>query len=239
MNKCKKCGTEFQGNYCPNCGTPYMLPRINGQYIVKEIRSVLNFDKGILYTIRELILRPGMNIRIFIQEDRNRLVKPIIFLILCSLIYTLTQRVLHFEDEYMKSDVRDSAAIKIYEWVRTHYGYANIIMGVFIGLWTKILFRKSEFNLYEILILIFFIMGMGMLFYTLFGIAESLTRLKILHLGSLIGIIYSAWAIGSFFNKHKVSSYIKGFFSYLLGWMTSIILVMVIGILIDLINNSG
>ena len=216
-----------------------MLARINGQYIVNEIRSVLNFDKGLLYTIRELILRPGVNIRKFIQEDRNRLVKPIIFLIVCSLICTFTQQLLHFEDGYIKADVGDSAVTKIYEWIRTNLGYANIIMGLFIALWTKVLFRKSGFNIYEILILIFFTMGIGMLVYTLFGIAESLTKLKILHLGSLIGIIYSIWAIGRFFNRHKVSSYIKDFFSYFLGWMTSIILVTAIGILINLINKSS
>lgn len=239
VNNCKKCGNNFLGNYCPKCGTPFMLNRINGQYIVKEIRSVLNFDKGILFTTRELILRPGLNIRKFIQEDRNRLVKPIIFLILCSVIYTFTQRVLHFEDEYMKADMGDSAVAKIYEWIRTNYGYANIVMGIFIGLWTKVLFRKSGFNIYEILILIFFIMGIGMLIYTLFGIVESLTKLKILYFGVLIGFIYTAWAIARFFDGRKVSSYIKGFFSYFLGCITCIILVTIIGILIDLINKSS
>jgi len=237
MNNCKKCDNEFLGNYCSNCGNPLTLTRINGKYIIKEIGSVLNFDKGILYTIRELIFRPGISIRKFIQEDRNRLVKPIIFLILCSIIYTLAQHFLHFEDGYLSAETGNSAVIKILEWIQSNYGYANIFMGFFIGLWTKILFRKSGFNFYEILILIFFTMGIDMLFYTIFGIAESLTNLKVLHIGSIIGVIYSTWAIGRFFNKNKVSSYIKGFFSYFLGWMTSIILVTIIGVLIDLITK--
>ena len=46
---CKNCKSEAMQNYCPNCGTPVALKRINGQYILKEISSVLNFDKGILY----------------------------------------------------------------------------------------------------------------------------------------------------------------------------------------------
>lgn len=25
MNKCTKCGTEFEGNFCPSCGTPYQV----------------------------------------------------------------------------------------------------------------------------------------------------------------------------------------------------------------------
>ena len=61
----------------------------------------LNFDRGILYTVRELLLRPGKTVRQFIQEDRNRLVKPIVFIIVCSLIYSLIQQVVRFEDGYV------------------------------------------------------------------------------------------------------------------------------------------
>ena len=69
MDFCKNCNNEIAQNYCPSCGTPVELTRINGQYIIKEIGNVLNINKGILYTVRELILRPGVSIRKFIQED--------------------------------------------------------------------------------------------------------------------------------------------------------------------------
>ncbi len=74
---CKNCGAEINQNYCPNCGNPIQLKRINGRYIAEEVGSVINFDKGILYTIRELLVRPGKTIRDFIHNDRNRIVKPI------------------------------------------------------------------------------------------------------------------------------------------------------------------
>ena len=70
------------------------LPRIDGKYIWNEISSVLNFEKGLFYTIRELLIRPGETVREFIQKDRNRLVKPIIFIIICSFIYTIIQQIL-------------------------------------------------------------------------------------------------------------------------------------------------
>ena len=237
MNDCSNCENKYSGNYCSNCGTPHILTRINGKYILNQIGSVINFDKGILYTIRELTLRPGISIRKFILEDRNRLVKPIFFLIICSLIYTLAQQIFHFEDSYIKADFEDSAITKIFEWIQSNYGYGNIFMGIFIGLWTKILFRKSGFNIYEILILIFFTMGIGMLIYAFFGIIESLTKFKILRFGGIIGIVYSIWGIGSFFDKHKPLSYIKGLFSYLLGYITSILIIVVIGFLVDLITK--
>jgi hypothetical protein len=49
MNICKKCKSEFQGNYCFNCGHPQVIERINGRYIVSEIGSVLNFQKGFFF----------------------------------------------------------------------------------------------------------------------------------------------------------------------------------------------
>ena len=98
---CKECSITFVGEFCSSCGRPRELKRINGRYIASEIGRVINLDKGIFYTIRELLLRPGISIQQFIKEDRNRLVKPIVFLIVCSLVYSIFQKVLQFEDGYI------------------------------------------------------------------------------------------------------------------------------------------
>ena len=72
------------------------LKRIDGRYVWDEISSVLNFEKGFLYTTKELFLRPGKTVREFIQKDRNRLVKPIIFIIICSFIYSIIQQIFRY-----------------------------------------------------------------------------------------------------------------------------------------------
>ena len=35
MNKCFKCGTEFEGNFCPNCGTKHNASKNSMQKIGK------------------------------------------------------------------------------------------------------------------------------------------------------------------------------------------------------------
>jgi hypothetical protein len=235
LNTCKKCTNEYSGNYCPNCGNPAAIPRIDKKYILKEIRSVLYFDKGLLFTIRELILRPGTNIKTFIEEDRNRLVKPIIFLIVCSLIYTLVNRIFHFEDAYLPVQDMDSTVLVLFEWMQNNYGYANIFMSIFIAFWIKVFFRKSGYNLFEILILIFFTMGIGMLGYAIFGLIEGIFGIKIFLIGALVFQAYVTWVIGAFFNKRKVFSYIKAFFAYLLGSISAIIFIIIVGVLIDML----
>ncbi|MFC5625670.1 DUF3667 domain-containing protein [Algoriphagus winogradskyi] len=234
LGYCKKCETKLSGSYCFYCGAPVELKRIDRKYVFNEIGSVLNFDKGILYTVKELLLRPGKTVQEFILEDRNRIVKPIVFIIVCSLIYTLFQQLLNFEDGYVNySQADDSTNSQIFEWVSNNYGYANIVMALFIALWIKIFFRKYGYNYFEILILLCFTMGMGMLFFAFFGIIDGLSGLRIIDKGMLIGIVYIAWAIGQFFDKKKIFNYLKAFSAYLLGFLTFSITVVMIGFLID------
>jgi len=236
VSLCINCNTEITQNYCPNCGKPNLLKRINGKYIATEIGSVLNFDKGILYTIKELIIRPGSTVKEFILNDRNRIVKPIIFIIICSLIYSILEQFLNFENGYIYYDESmKSTSMSIFGWIKDNYGYGNLIMGVFIAFWTKMLFKKYRYNYYEILILLCFVMGIGMLILTVFGAIEWITKLKILQFGGILFIVYSTWAIGQFFDKKKVSSYLKAFASYFLGMITFTIGVFLIGKIFDLI----
>jgi hypothetical protein len=235
LEYCIKCQNKITENYCSICGSPKELKRIDKNYIFSEIGSVLNFDKGILYTTKELLIRPGVTIRKFILEDRNRLVKPIIFIIVSSLIYTFLREFLNFEDDYLYVDNSDtSTSTNIFKWIQNNYGYGNLLMGIFIALWTKILFKKYEYNFYEILILLCFVMGIGMLFLAFFGIIEGLTKLKVLQFGSMVFVIYATWGIGQFFDRKKWINYLKAILAYLLGFMTFTVIIFLFGKLIDI-----
>ena len=242
MNICKKCNCNFEGNYCSNCGNPLKLERINGRYILTEIANVLNFQKGFLYTIKELLIRPGKSIRKFILEDRNRLVKPIMFILITSLIYTIIVRILHFEEGFIdgtKDAFEDkmAATFSILKWVQGNYGYANIIMAFFIGFWLKIFFGKYSYNFFEILILLCYIMGIGMLIYAVFAILHSLTNTDFMAIGIIIGIVYTIYAIGQFFDKKKIANYVKALISYILGMFTFTFAAIAIGVLIDFLRH--
>jgi hypothetical protein len=227
---CNRCGSQISDFFCSNCGQAKEL-----KYVLSEIGDVLNFDRGILLTIRELLIRPGGSIQKFISEDRSRLVKPVIFIIICSLIYTIAQQIFHFEDGYVNyQNSGDSTSFKLFAWVQENYGYANILMAVFISVWIKIFFRKKGYNFFEILILLCFVMGIGMLMYTIFGVLETVINIKLLKIGGIVGFIYSSWAIGHFFDKRKVLSYFKGFIAYILGMISFSFTLVLVGYLIDL-----
>jgi hypothetical protein len=68
---CKNCNTEINQNYCPQCGQPAKLHRIDGHYILHEIEHILHFERGILFTVRELLLRPGKSVKEFISDKKD------------------------------------------------------------------------------------------------------------------------------------------------------------------------
>lgn len=236
MTNCNTCNIELTSKFCPNCGQPSLLKRIDGHYIIHEIEHVLHFERGILYTIRELIVNPGQNVRNYLSENRSRLVKPIIFIIVTSLIYSTCSNFFHIEDGYVNYlDNQKSTTSAIFKWVQGHYGYANIIMGIFIALWTKLFFRKHKLNIFEILILLCFVIGMGMLIYSVFTIIQGLTHFKLMQTAGIVGFVYTTWAIGEFYQKGKAINYVKAFFAYILGMLTFSLTAIIIGIVTDLI----
>tara|TARA_R110002050_G_scaffold141251_2_gene266311 strand:+ start:20400 stop:21113 length:714 start_codon:yes stop_codon:yes gene_type:complete len=235
---CKNCHAEVTQNYCPQCGQVAQLKRIDGHYIVAEIGEILNFDRGILFTVKELLIRPGENVQSFLSTTRSRLVKPVIFIIITSLIYSLTNHFFGIEDGYVNyQEVTPTATGYIFTWVQEHYGYANIIMGVFIAFWTQLFFRKYGYNFFEILILLCFVMGMGMLFYATFALFQGLTDIDLMQIGGIIGFLYVAWAMGQFFDKSKFANYVKAFFAYMLGFLTFTVTALLVGQLIEFISN--
>lgn len=236
--QCKNCHSETHSKYCPNCGQPQELKRINGHYLIHEIQHVLHFERGILYTVAQLIKNPGQSVRTYLTENRNRLVKPVIFLIVTSLVYSLSSSFFHFENHYVNT-VQDNttATAAILKWVQGHYGYSNIIMGVFIALWTKLFFRRHPFNIFEILILLCFVMGMGMLIYSVFAVIQGLSHFDLLQFAVILGFVYTTWAIGNFFGRHQFINYVKAFFAYILGMITFTLAALLIGIIIDYIKH--
>jgi hypothetical protein len=167
--------------------------------------------------------------------------KPVPFLILTSLLYIIIAHFFHADKIYNEKEkllFGESSIGDIRHWVQTHYGYANIIMGIFIALCVKLLFRKHKYNLFEITILICFVMGQGMLFLTLetffVGLLNEQTFIGIL---TIISFAYPTWAIGQFFDKSKVSSYVKAFFAYTLGYLFFEFSIIIVGLTVDLISK--
>lgn len=243
MTTCNTCGSDFDGNFCSQCGQAAKLKRIDAHYVSHEIQHLLHFEKGFLLTVKELLLKPGQSIRDHLMVNRTRHIKPIPFLIFTSLIYTLISHYFHLDVLY-KAQGQDAVVLSkssigtLFAWVESHFGYANILMGGLIALWMKVFFRKYQYNIYEITILLCFVMGEGMLLLALGTIIAGLIQSAFLF--NLLGFMtwfYAAWAIGQFFDRKKASSYIKAFLAYVLGNVLFFLALVIIGFVYDVITK--
>lgn len=237
MTNCKNCNNEFSEPYCPKCGLPATLRRIDKHYISHEFLHLFHFEQGFLYTAKELMLRPGDSIREFIFDNRNKLVKPVAYIILTSLLFTLVAHYFHVDDLYNskeKLEMGSSSVTTIMTWVQANYGYANIISGFFYAFMVHLFFRKYKYNFFEIVVLLCFVMGQGMLiltFETLFINLIGFNYYSIILI--IIAFGYPTFAIGQFFDKSKFLSYVKAFLAYFLGYILFYLAITVIGTLYD------
>ena len=104
------------------------------------------------------------------------------------MLYSLSQQTFGFEDGYVGlSFVEQPSVEAVFEWISTHYGYSNILISICMGIWIRLFFSNDGFNFYEILILLCYIVGVGMLFFALFGIIESFVDFKIVDKGFFLG----------------------------------------------------
>ncbi|MCU0467646.1 MAG: DUF3667 domain-containing protein [Arcicella sp.] len=239
---CKNCNAEVSLNFCPNCGQSSNPKKIDEHYVKHEIEHLFHFEKGFPYTIRELLINPGKSIGDFIAGNRNRLVKPITFIIVSSLIYTIVSHYFHIDDFFIKIKSPESEGkptfFKIIEWAKAHYGYMNILSGALVAFGLKIFFKKYGYNLFELFVVLCYVMGVSIFFSAFLAIIEGVLHIKLSGIATLTGVIYIVWAMGDFFENKKVISYIKALICYWLGMITFVLLSFGLGYAFDFVTKD-
>ncbi|MFV0605500.1 MAG: DUF3667 domain-containing protein [Niabella sp.] len=217
------------------------LKRIDHHYISHEIQHLLHFDKGIFLTIKNLLIQPGKTIREFLFENREKYVKPILFLILSAIIFSLVTHLLHIKLSFFNIDTMEILKGKIRskeigEWANKNIGYAQLLMGVFIAFWIKLFYKKYHYNIYEILVLLSYVLGEALLIFGSFiFIANIFKSEPIATIGVIIYFLYIVWAIGQFFGEKELINYIKSIFVYLLGNISYLAVLVLIAYLLKFI----
>ncbi len=79
---CPSCNNISEGLVCKHCGENLWPKRITFFSILKDIPDVFfDVDRGLFYTIRTFLLRPGKEIRKYFAGDRIRHYKPLKFVL--------------------------------------------------------------------------------------------------------------------------------------------------------------
>lgn len=83
---CLNCHQPLSGAFCTHCGQPAATPaRITLKGILAEIPNILlDWDRSLPYTLREMVLRPGPTLLRYLRGERARFFRPLSLLLLLA-----------------------------------------------------------------------------------------------------------------------------------------------------------
>lgn len=88
MTKCLNCGTEFCGNFCPQCGQRADTKRFTIRFIFTNLlQAILSNDGGVWITLKTLFTHPGQMMVDIINGKRKSYFSPFPMLFLALSLY--------------------------------------------------------------------------------------------------------------------------------------------------------
>jgi hypothetical protein len=172
-NHCLNCGAELHGKYCSNCGQAAAIHKFSISHIFSHdlAHGIFHLDRGFFYTVKEIIRRPGVAIREYIQGKRVNHYNYFAFIILLAAINHLlfTSTSFKVSDIFLAKEEKD--VLELFQ----HYilEYQKLIsLGLIpvCALSSFIIFRKAGFNYAEHLVINAYMQGGVLLINTIISL---------------------------------------------------------------------
>jgi len=159
---CISCGAEHSSKYCPECGEKgNVVPITFGSILGSVLSTISNMDRGFLYNVKHLTLRPQRFIDEYLNGRRKGIFNPISFLIIVVTLYLIWDATHRQPERNISNDPSLEEATEIglrtAMFILTYFKYFWMLSVVWIGLATKLLFGRL--NLAEHFVIAAFIMG--------------------------------------------------------------------------------
>jgi hypothetical protein len=231
MITCKNCGHKFEGRYCNHCGQSAKTHRIDIKFLWEDIQhGIIHYDKGIIFTLKQLYLKPGYVIKDYINGKRVHHFRPISLCIVLATIYALVFHLLHIK--LIKDEDIDAA--NFFEKIIQHYYWFVFATIPIFALSTFISFRDKEYNFWEYFILETFKVAQRLLIHIfslpiLYFFSDINVARIILYLLMILDIALIIWTNLQFFNKTgQLKVALLSILSYLIYTFQVIILLVLL-----------
>lgn len=243
---CLNCGTDFIGNYCPNCGQSSKTRRLTfGQAVDNFLGAMANMERGLVHTCLELLYRPGYMMHDYVKGHRVEYVKPIQLLFLLSTVYLILKYVLYIGwDLSVNIELSDPEQTERFQWVKDIMRYIDsnqaltsllTVTVMLLPFW--LVFRSTKIGKGICLAEFFFVMVYVSCQQTLF----SLLQLPFLRLsgeapsmGMGLSVAFMAWSFRQFFQltwRQTVLRVLLGSFLTVLFFIL-FFLVVIVGVVV-------
>lgn len=150
---CKNCGNTFEGNFCNYCGQAAHTHEINAKYIWHDLQhGLFHFDKGILYTLWQLLIRPGHTVREYIQGKRIAHFSPVALVVVMATLYGLLYHSFHINTfKFADNDEFDYESLN--EWLGHHYSLFTLATIPFYAFFSWLVFIRQNHTYTEHIVL--------------------------------------------------------------------------------------
>lgn len=244
-DNCKNCTEIISGNFCNNCGQNSKVRRYSFEHFIKHdlIHGIWNIDNGIFYTIKELLTRPGHNIREFIDGKRVNYFSYVTLLLLILGISIFLEEYAQIKVSNLMPESSQEAINNLEDFTKNNPKFALLLTIPFYSIFSYIWFRKAKLNFAEHFVLNSYRAVIesliGLLFLVLTIFLNNIQVLIIIYgLINLLILVYAFWLYKQFFSVFKYSN--KSLIFRSLGVVFSyIIFTMFIGIIMGIIEHTN
>jgi hypothetical protein len=205
---CRNCNKSFSGEYqyCPHCGQKAAHHRLNMHHISHDfIHAFTHADKGILFLLKHLVLKPGKISREYVDGTRKKYFNPFSFLVLMvGVAFFLILQFETFAINYRNLNPADKVMLHF------SFKYFNVFIFLMYPVNTFLSwagFRKYKINYAEYLVLWAYLSGQQMFYYCIVILIFILVPVSIQLLGVITGIIVAIWFIAGLVQFHKDKSF--------------------------------
>ncbi|MEI8048754.1 MAG: DUF3667 domain-containing protein [Bacteroidota bacterium] len=205
--ECKNCNTIFDGNYCNSCGQitgekRFILSNLPGEFL----HGFYHVHSGLLFTIRELFIRPGETLRGYIYGKRVKYFNPFTYLLLISLVggflYKWSGVPEHLNENFLASGdtIRFTGKYFSYRMLLTIPAYAIMC---------SIIYGSFKYNIAEHLIVNTFLISQSMVLMVVWMLIVILLKpgnlvFEILYISAFSSfILYQVIVFFRLFNNGK------------------------------------
>lgn len=226
---CLNCGTALQpgANFCTQCGQKADTHRLNFHHIWHDlVHAFTHADKGIFPLIAQLVIRPGTVAREYVDGKRKKYFNPFTF---AFVVVGFASVILIGSGFASFSGGSAMPANPISKFLDKHVNLLIFFNIPLLALFNRLLFRRSETNYSENLVLAAFTSGQRSIFFSML-IAPIWLMFHppfypFLAVYLFCWSCYYGWACAQFYSGKKAVSFLKGMLSTLLTQVVTVLLI--------------
>jgi hypothetical protein len=230
---CLNCNTLVADRFCGHCGQDaHHTHRLTMADMPHDIlHSIWHVDKGILYTLKTMIFRPGPTIRAYLAGKRVDHFRPLSLLFLITGVYAVLFSALHINMVPPRDPAMPEAVYQMQLSFSTFFmKYLAWCYLATVPAWAlaaRWFLRRGGYNYAECLIIASFLTAINnfitLLLMPATYVYSGTPQIQTFSFYALLLVIgYSSWAYGSLLNHTTLgwlSRLWRGFLTFMLGYI--------------------